>query len=218
MPVKVCIVSDVRLHRDGLVTLLSQWPLISVSGAHTLNDVSVFIRTANCDVALLDMTRPGVRRFLAGLDHGGWRPRIIVIGIQTASEVLACAAAGIDAFVGVDAPIAEMVSMIERVAHERVDLSKRLSASLTRAEEPASANPQRLDLRASLTRRELQVADLMNRGLGNKEIANQLGVEPCTAKNHVRNILIKLCVHRRGAAVAKLRELIGEGFTTPIKG
>jgi DNA-binding CsgD family transcriptional regulator len=39
-----------------------------------------------------------------------------------------------------------------------------------------------------------------------------LGVQPCTAKNHVRNILHKLQVHGRGQAVAKLRTLIGEHF------
>jgi DNA-binding CsgD family transcriptional regulator len=56
------------------------------------------------------------------------------------------------------------------------------------------------------------VADLMNRGLPTKEIAWRLGVQPCTAKNHIRNILHKLQVHRRGQAAAKLRGLIGERF------
>jgi DNA-binding NarL/FixJ family response regulator len=218
VPIKVCIVSDVRLHRDGLVTLLSQWPSIDVLSAHSLTDAATLMRTTSSDVALLDMARPSIRRFLAELRRGGSRPRIIAIGIQTASEVLACAAAGIDGFVGVDAPIADMVLMIERVARNGVDLSKRLAASLKGAEEGGPGDSMHADLRAALTVRELQVADLMNRGLGNKEIANRLGVEPCTAKNHVRNIMRKLCVHRRGTAVAKLRELIGEGFSTPVKG
>jgi DNA-binding CsgD family transcriptional regulator len=37
-------------------------------------------------------------------------------------------------------------------------------------------------------------------------------VQPCTAKNHVRNILQKLKVHRRGEAVAKLNGLLGGRF------
>jgi DNA-binding NarL/FixJ family response regulator len=60
--------------------------------------------------------------------------------------------------------------------------------------------------------REIQVADMINRGLPTKEIAWRLGVQPCTAKNHVRNILQKLKVHRRGQAMAKLRTLIGPRF------
>ena len=45
-----------------------------------------------------------------------------------------------------------------------------------------------------------------------EEIARRLHLQPCTAKKHVRNILGKLNVHRRGQAVAKLRSLIGEQF------
>jgi DNA-binding CsgD family transcriptional regulator len=44
-----------------------------------------------------------------------------------------------------------------------------------------------------------------------------LNIEPCTAKNHVRNIMNKLNVHRRGEAVATLRALIAERFSTPVR-
>lgn len=115
--------------------------------------------------------------------------------------MLTCAAAGIAGLVSTDAPVADMVSMIERVARRTtpaVELSGRIA--------PAVA----------LTLRELQIADLLNLGLGNKEIANRLGVEPCTVKNHVRNIMHKLGVHRRGTAVARLRELIADRFSAPV--
>jgi DNA-binding NarL/FixJ family response regulator len=52
----------------------------------------------------------------------------------------------------------------------------------------------------------------MNEGLSNKEIARRLGIEASTAKNHVQNILLKLNVHRRGQAAAKLRTLIRDRF------
>lgn len=217
-PIDVFIVSDVRLHRDGLAMLLSQSPLIKVLGSHTLSEATRLMCTTPSDVALLDMPRPKIHRFLAELHGVEPRPLIVAVGVHTASELLACAAAGIDGFVGVDAPIADMVDTIERVARQGIDLSKRLATSVLRGDQPVSGEPARSYPRASLTARELQVADLMNRGLGNKEIARRLGVEPCTAKNHVRNIMQKLNVHRRGTAVAKLRELIGAGFSTPIKG
>jgi DNA-binding NarL/FixJ family response regulator len=63
-----------------------------------------------------------------------------------------------------------------------------------------------------LTVREIEVVDLMNEGLSNKEIARRLGIEASTAKNHVQNILLKLNVHRRGQAAAKLRTLIRDRF------
>jgi DNA-binding NarL/FixJ family response regulator len=210
-PINVCIISDVRLHCDGLATLLSHWPLINVLGACTLTEAPTVMQATNTDVALLDMPRPSIIRFLEALRITGSRPRIIAIGIRTAGEVLTCAAVGVDSYVGTDAPVADMVTTIERVARAGVDLPSKLAASLAGSAEQENAAPG-----TPLTSRELQVADLMNLGLANKEIASRLGVEPCTAKNHVRNIMNKLGVHRRGTAVAKLHELIAERFSTPV--
>jgi DNA-binding NarL/FixJ family response regulator len=199
-PINVSIVSDVRLHCDGLAILLSRWPRIRVLGAHTMAEAPIVLRT-HTHVALLDMPRPSIARFLDLLRGVNSTPHIIAIGVRTASDVLTCAAAGIAGFVSIDAPVADMVSMIERVARRStpaVDLSGGIAPSV------------------ALTLRELQIADLLNLGLGNKEIANRLGVEPCTVKNHVRNIMHKLGVHRRGAAVARLRELIADRFSAPV--
>ena len=106
-----------------------------------------------------------------------------------------------------DAALGEMVTAIENVVRGELTCSPKVAASLYQCigfSRAAAASP--------LTTRELQVADLMNRGCPTKEIAWRLGVQPCTAKNHVRNILRKLQVHGRGQAVAKLRTLIGEHF------
>jgi DNA-binding NarL/FixJ family response regulator len=56
-----------------------------------------------------------------------------------------------------------------------------------------------------LTSRELEVVDLIDRGLSNKEIASRLSIEVPTVKNHVHNILEKLGVHRRADAAARMR-------------
>jgi ATP/maltotriose-dependent transcriptional regulator MalT len=63
-----------------------------------------------------------------------------------------------------------------------------------------------------LTSRELEVVDLVNQGLSNKEISRRLQIETCTAKNHLQNIMQKLGVHRRGQVVAKVRHAIGRRF------
>jgi len=56
-----------------------------------------------------------------------------------------------------------------------------------------------------LTAREAEIAQLIERGLSNKEIARTLCIEVSTAKNHVHSILEKLHVHRRVEAAALLR-------------
>jgi DNA-binding NarL/FixJ family response regulator len=56
-----------------------------------------------------------------------------------------------------------------------------------------------------LTSRESEIAELLDEGLSNKEIAQRLSISLSTVKNHVHSILDKLQVTRRGEAVALLR-------------
>jgi len=60
---------------------------------------------------------------------------------------------------------------------------------------------------APLSRRELQIAHLVDRGLTNKQIGRELGIEAATVKNHVHNMCEKLAVHRRGEAAARIRAI-----------
>jgi two-component system, NarL family, nitrate/nitrite response regulator NarL len=119
------------------------------------------------------------------------------------SEVLACAAAGVDGYVPLNATAEDLVAALRGVMRQELVCSPKVAASLYNCVgllRSVSAEP--------LTIREIEVIDLMNAGLSNKEIARRLGIEASTAKNHVQSILSKLNVHRRGQAAAKLRGLI----------
>jgi DNA-binding NarL/FixJ family response regulator len=59
---------------------------------------------------------------------------------------------------------------------------------------------------AVLTQRERQVVSLIERGLSNKEIARDLGIQVTTVKGHVHNILEKLDARRRSEIVARVRD------------
>ena len=61
------------------------------------------------------------------------------------------------------------------------------------------------DPEARLTRREVEVLELIEEGLSNKLIARRLSIQEQTVKNHVHNILLKLGVSRRTEAVAAMR-------------
>jgi two-component system nitrate/nitrite response regulator NarL len=211
LQIRVFIVSNVRLHREGLVALLRGCPSIEVLGAVSVQETQNALRTTATDVALLDAASPSYSDMVGTLRKICTRVRILAVGVrETASEVLACAAAGLDGYVPMDAALGDMVTAIENVVRGELTCSPKVAASLYQCigfSRAAAASPL-------LTTREIQVADLMNRGCPTKEIAWRLGVQPCTAKNHVRNILHKLQVHGRGQAVAKLRTLIGERFGT----
>jgi DNA-binding NarL/FixJ family response regulator len=208
LQIRVFVVSNVRLHRDGLVALLRGCPSIEVLGADSVQETQNVLRTTTADVALIDALSASDSDMVGALRKMGARMRILAVGVhETASEVLACAAAGIDGYVPMDAALGDMVTAIENVVRGELACSPKVAASLYQC-----IGFSRAAVASPLTTRELQVADLMNRGCPTKEIAWRLGVQPCTAKNHVRNILHKLQVHGRGQAVAKLRTLIGEHF------
>ena len=212
MHIRVFIVSNVRLHREGLAALLRECPSIEVLGAVSVQETQNTPPAVATDVALVDLLSPGDSEIVRALRKIRAGMRIVAVGVrETASEVLACAAAGIDGYVPMDAALGDMLTAIENAVRGELACSPKVAASLYHCigfrdfSRTVSANP--------LTLRELQVADLINRGCPTKEIAWRLGVQPCTAKNHVRNILHKLQVRRRGQAVAKLRTLIGERFS-----
>ncbi len=209
MHIRVFIVSNVRLHREGLAALLAECPSIEVLGAISAQETQSAPPAVATDVALVDLLPPGDSQIVRALRNIRAEMRILAVGVsETASDVLACAAAGMDGYVPMDAALGDMVTAIENAVRGELACSPKVAASLYQC--VGFRNSSRTGTDHALTLRELQVADLINRGCATKEIAWRLGVQPCTAKNHVRNILHKLQVRRRGQAVAKLRGLIGE--------
>jgi DNA-binding NarL/FixJ family response regulator len=205
----VLIVSDVRLHREGLAGLLERVPTITVAGAV---DVDTALRRParrrTVDAELLDLLPPECLKIVQPLRQLYRQIRVVAIGVrEVESEVLACAAAGIDGYVPVNATADDLVAVLDGLKRDELVCSPKVAASLYNCVgllRAVSAEP--------LTVRELEVVELMNEGLSNKEIARRLGIEASTTKNHVQNILLKLNVHRRGQAASKLRTLIRDRF------
>ena len=83
--------------------------------------------------------------------------------------------------------------------------SPRVAATLLRRVTALAAGDRSREEDVRLTARELEILELLERGMSNKDIARHLGIEVATAKNHVHNILGKLQVHGRGQAAARIR-------------
>jgi two-component system nitrate/nitrite response regulator NarL len=208
-PIKLFILGDVRLHREGLALQLAGFSALEVIGAGMLSDALRTLRATPADIALLDTVQLEIATVVRELRRVLRRLRIVAVGVrEVESEVLACAAAGVDGYIQMDAAIGDMVTVVESVMRDELVVSPKVAASLYHSIASLGS-----DAEVSLTGRELQVVELMNRGHSNKEISNRLCIEPCTAKNHVQNIMQKLGVHRRGEAVAKLRDSIGHRFS-----
>jgi two-component system nitrate/nitrite response regulator NarL len=204
MPINLFILSGARLHRDGLALQLERCSNVKVVGAGRLDDAVWALRSTPADVALIDAVQLEIPAVVDALRQSLRRLRIVAMGVrEVESEVLACAAAGIDGYVRMDATVDELITVVESAMRNELVCSPKVAASLYH-----SVASQGADSGAPLTGRELQVVELISRGLSNKEISKNLRIETCTAKNHVQNILQKLGVHRRAQAAAKVRSSI----------
>lgn len=199
----VLIVSQVRLHREGLARTLAQRP--GVHRVHTAADVPEALAQAAslCPaVVLLDLSA-GFDCSLAGeLQAACPSTQVVVLGIEAEEDaILACVEAGASGYLSRDGSLDDLVTTIHSVAQDKLPCSPRISAALARRV-ARLANPQGGPGRQRLTARERRVLALVRCGRSNREIAAALDISVCTVKNHVHNILTKLNVATRAQAAA----------------
>jgi DNA-binding NarL/FixJ family response regulator len=141
------------------------------------------------DVFLLAGVRPG-----DSLPSS--RPCVLLSDAQMETAALG---SGLCAWMPLNATAAEISAAIEAAAHDLVVLTRAQGRRF--AAQQHATHPDELPSEA-LTARELQVLRMLSDGLGNKEIAGQLGISGHTAKFHVAQILAKLGARSRAEAVS----------------
>ena len=202
------IISEVRLYRDGLARLLRRDQRLDVVGAavavpEALDGFAGLPEPP--EAVLLDVPAPDGLEGLRRLEAAVPTARIIVLNVSDADEagVIAWAEAGVGGLLARDVDVDDVAQAVQTTASGGTVCSPRLAALLLRrlarsgAERPAST---------PLTSREREIAELLEEGLSNKEIAARLQIELPTVKNHVHSILTKLKASRRGQAAAMLRD------------
>ncbi|MGI5125712.1 response regulator [Pseudonocardia sp. CA-107938] len=197
---RVVLVDDQRIVRDGLVTLLGLLPGITVVGAAADGAQAVALVAEQApDVLLTDLRMPGVdgvevtRRVRA--DH----PGTAVVVLTTYADdgaVVGALRAGAVGWLSKDAD-AEAIGRALRSAadgHSTID-----SAALARLVTPAAGPPAQLP--DGLTAREAEVLGLIAEGLSNGEIARKLVVSEATVKTHINHVFAKAALRDRAQAV-----------------
>lgn len=133
----------------------------------------------------------------------------IVVGVpDTEVDILSCIEEdGAAGYVLLDGSLEELVANVHAVMNGETLCSprvanlafRRMSALARRSFTVSEQNGM------CLTRREAEIAKLIDDGLCNKEIAVRLAIEVSTVKNHIHNILDKLQVHNRHSAAKYLK-------------
>lgn len=207
--IRVLVVDDQAMVREGFAALLSAQPDIVVVGdaADGAEAVSAARRT-DPDVVLMDVRMP-VLDGLAATERilraapGVRRPKVLILTTFDLDDyVFGALRAGASGFVLKDAPAAEMVHAVRVVAAGEALLAPSVTRRLI-ADYASRGRPDGRQVAAlnGLTPRETDVLRLVAHGRSNQEIAADLVLAEQTVKTHVSRVLAKLGLRDRAQAV-----------------
>jgi len=208
-PIRLLIVDNHTLFRQGLISLLQNEHEFLVVGEAASGDAAVQQALAlQPDVVLMDVTLPGMDgiettcRLLADMPG----VRVLMLTVSDLDEhLLGAIHAGARGYLLKSADADELFYAIRHVHAGEAILSPTMTLRLFNI---VRASPLLLPLLAAdlpLTRREQDVLRLLAQGQSNRQIAQVLMVSENTVKTHVRHILEKLELDSRSEAVALVR-------------
>ncbi len=227
--VRVLVVDDQRLMRDGIASLLEMQEAIEVVGTASNGqealEKAVSLRP---DVILMDVRMPVMDGVVATGQVRRSLPLCHILMLTTFDDdeyVIAALQAGASGYLLKDLPAPDLASAVQAVYKGIYQLdpavASKVIAALSRPQTLDSAKPSgavsstsgamsdagTLSPRpADLTGREVEVLRLIAKGATNREIAEQLVISEGTVKNHISNILSRLSLRDRTQAAIYARE------------
>lgn len=202
-PIRLCVVAETRLYREGLVEILGRVDGMTVLDCAAPRDgVVAALRAAAPDVLLVGASVSEVKSLVSALDAAGQPIRVVALDIHAVDEdVMAWAGTGAAGFVSRESTLDELITVVRGVAAGDHACSSAIADALLRA-----AAARHTGTEAPLwTDREREIVALVDAGLSNKEIARRLDISLSTVKNHLHNVYEKSHLRGRVAVVARHR-------------
>ncbi len=200
--IRVLLIEDNRLLREGLAAMLAEQPDIQLTASPGNGDTVAKNVRIRPGLILLDI---GLRshnslRLVGTLKRTMPSAKIIVMDLAPVqSDLFEYVKAGVSGFVLKDATFDDFLATIRTVAQGGKVLPPLLTGSLfSQIIDQAASKGKRIPANlVKMTGREREVVELIAEGLSNKEIARRLFLATDTVKGHVHNILEKLALHTR---------------------
>ena len=199
--IRIALVEDNRVVREGLTSLLNEVPGFSVIYAAASLDL-VALERGQARVLLLDcgLENGDSLEFARSMAHELSDCRIVVMDLLPAHEdIRDFVEAGVAGFVLKDATLEDLARTIRAVADGASILPMDVTSALFSqiADQAVIQRGAQAVDETRLTPREREVIDLIADGLSNKKVAARLHISTHTVKSHVRNIMEKLALHSR---------------------
>ena len=202
--IKILLIEDNRLLRDGISAMLKKEPDMSVAAAvDDSRSVLENISELKPNVVLLDLGLPNQNslELVKSLKDEYHDIKVIVMDLVPIQEdILRFVEAGVSGFILKDATVAEFTKTIRHVAGGEKVLPPTLAGSLFSqiiGNGVKELGPSKLIQSVKMTKREREIVELISEGLANKEIAFKLNLSIYTVKSHVHNILEKMALNTR---------------------
>lgn len=191
--IRILIVDDHPVVRAGLASMLDTQPGIEVIGSASTGVEALEIAARHKpDLMLLDLRMPAMNGIetLQELKKQKLTTRVIVLtNFEMDEDIYRAVQAGAHGYLLKSTTQEEMITAIQAVSHGRRHIPPRIAERLA----------ERMS-RSSLTARELEILEMMVKGLTNKQIGSALLISENTVRNHVNSILEKLEVQDRTEA------------------
>ncbi|PGT81198.1 MULTISPECIES: response regulator [Bacillaceae] len=205
--VKLLIVDDQELMRDGLATILNMKSELEVVGVAS-NGQEAFEKASDLmpDIVLMDIRMPVANGVEGTKLITSKYPGIKVLMLTTFHDsalIFEALEEGASGYLLKDMPTDAIVQAIMTVQSGGMVLPKELTADIVREmrkNQTAEQSTEIPEVIKELTEREIEVLNKLGLGLNNKEIASQLFISEGTVKNHVSNLISKLNLRDRTQA------------------
>ncbi len=193
-PIRVIVVDDHPIVRDGLVAVIKVDPRINVIASYSRGaDLLEHLERERPDLVLLDVRLPE----MDGLEaltrlRARWpEQRVLMVSSQETDQAVQRAIkAGAVGYVLKKQPSGELIEAIVQGAGGKAALGAAVSSLLTQKMDAPEVSP-----------REIEILKAIANGRSNQEIANMLGLSHHTVRNHIVSIMDKLTATDRTQAV-----------------
>jgi DNA-binding NarL/FixJ family response regulator len=204
---RILIVDDHVLFRDGLVSLLGSQPDFNVVGqAGSVPEAIAMARELQPDLVLMDFGLPDSSGLEATQAILADRPETSIVFLTVHEEddrLFAAIRGGAKGYLLKNVPVSKLLTYLRGVKRGEAAISRamtsRILTEFSRLEPPRNRDESEV---GDLTVREVEVLHELAKGATNREVADHLFITENTVKNHVRSILSKLHLRNRREATS----------------